>query len=127
MPPAPLCQRGESADAVRLSLVAAATASRGRSNGPFALSVVAPATESKGHANARGCPVASITDIHKSIAGSTCLRVRVASGIGTCTKRPCQRPINVSVLPAIAACTALRAMFQQYTLSDGVAGTLRIV
>ena len=33
--------------------------------------------------------------------------------IGTCTKRPCQRPISISVLPAIAACTALRAMFQQ--------------
>ncbi len=47
-------------------------------------------------------------------------------GIGTCTKRPCHRPISISVLPAMAAWTAFRAMFQQYTLSDGDAGTLRI-
>ena len=39
--------------------------------------------------------------------------MRVASGIGTCTKRPCQRPISISVFPAMAAWTALRAMFQQ--------------
>ena len=73
-----------------------------------------------------GCPVASSTDSHSSCVTSTCLRKRVASGIGTCTKRPCQRPISSSVLPAMAACTALRAMFQQKTLSDGDAGTLRI-
>ena len=68
-----------------------------------------------------------MTDIHSSSVGSTCFRLRVASGIGTCTNRPCQRPISISVLPAIAACTALRAMFQQYTLSEGEAGTLRMV
>jgi hypothetical protein len=31
------------------------------------------------------------------------------------------------VFPAMAACTAFRAMFQQYTLSDGDAATLRMV
>src|SRR3954451_14495289 len=75
---------------------------------------------------ATGCPVDSITLVHRSPDTSTCLRKRVASGMGTCTKRPCQRPINISVLPARAACTALRAMFQQYTLSAGEAGTLRM-
>ena len=60
-----------------------------------------------------GCPVDSTTAIQRSPVVSTCLRNRVASGIGTCTKRPCHRPISISVLPAIAACTALRAMFQQ--------------
>jgi hypothetical protein len=60
-----------------------------------------------------GCPVDSTTAIQRSPLVSTCLRYRVASAIGTCTKRPCHRPISISVLPAIAACTALRAMFQQ--------------
>ena len=40
--------------------------------------------------------------------------LRTASAMGTCTKRPCQRPMSMAVLPAMAACTALRAMFQQY-------------
>lgn len=54
-------------------------------------------------ANETGWPVASRTLDHKSPLGSTCLRARVASRIGTWTKRPCQRPMIISVLPAIAA------------------------
>ena len=47
---------------------------------------------------ARGCPVASMTDIQRSPLTSTRFRLRVASAIGTWTKRPCQRPIKSSVL-----------------------------
>ena len=49
-----------------------------------------------------------------------------ASGIGTCTNRPCHRPTTISVRPAIAAWTAAWASRMQYTLSYGLAGTLRI-
>ena len=54
-----------------------------------------------------GWPVDSNTDIHRSPSGSTWFRSRIANAMGTCTKRPCQRPTTISVRPLIAACTAL--------------------
>ena len=66
-----------------------------------------------GHDHDSGCPVDSTTDIQRSLVVSTCFLYLVARGSGTWTNRPCQRPMSISVLPAIAACTALRAMFQQ--------------
>lgn len=65
------------------------------------------------HPKARGWPVDSITEVQRSPPGSTRRLSRVAIVMGTCTKRPCQRPISMAVLPAMAACTACRAMFQQ--------------
>ncbi len=37
----------------------------------------------------------------------------VATGIGMCTNRPCQRPTTIAVRPAIAACTAACASRRQ--------------
>src|SRR3954471_3611202 len=54
--------------------------------------------EALAHTNDLGWPVASITDIQRSSAGLTCLRLRAASGIGTWTNRACQRAIHISVL-----------------------------
>ncbi len=58
-------------------------------------------------------PVASRTDIHRSPFGSTWLRLPVATGIGMCTNRPCQRPTTIAVRPAIPACTAACASRRQ--------------
>ena len=73
-----------------------------------------------------GWPVDSMTDAQRSSPTSTCLRNRVASGSGTMHEAAVPAADQGSVLPAMAAWTALRARFQQNTLSDGPAGTLRI-
>lgn len=50
-----------------------------------------------------GWRVDSTTAVQRSPFVSTCLRKRVASAIGTWTKRPCHLPMSTSVLPAKAA------------------------
>jgi hypothetical protein len=53
-----------------------------------------------------GWPVDSRTDSQRSPLGSTVERRLIATSIGMCTKRPCQRPTTTSVRPAIPAWTA---------------------
>src|SRR4030065_2593063 len=61
------------------------------------------------YSNLAGCPVEDSTERHTSLSGRNCFFPAMASGMGTWMKVLDQSPIRTSVLPAIAACTALRA------------------
>jgi hypothetical protein len=61
------------------------------------------------YSNRAGCPVAAKTAFHQKRSGLICFFSRTSISIGIWIKASCRYPITKPVLPAIAACMALRA------------------
>ena len=74
-----------------------------------------------------GCPVQASTSLQSFPAGSICLRLETANGIGTWVKLFFQYPTSILVRPVMPACTALCPMLKQKAESGALAGMLRMV